>query len=233
MPTTTTQALPRRLSDLLRAKALPHRYIASQLRRPRGLLGRWVMPRALDRGNAQLVRATLDALALREEDVFLDVGFGGGLALRLAAQRTRGALYGADFSPDVVLAGQRRLATLLRRGRLNLLISDIADLPLRDALFSALCTTNTIYFWPDPALAAASLRRVAAPAARLAIGYSGADKLGKFDDITRNGFRLYQPADVEALLRAAGFEHVRTQALQGPSGDGDFVTLAVAPSPAA
>src|SRR6188768_461283 len=133
-------ASPRKLSDSLASKALPHRFLAAQLRRPTGRFGRWVTTRALDHGNAALVRATVDALALGPDDTFLDVGFGGGLALRLAAQRTRAALFGADFSPDVVVAGQRRLRALIASGRLNLLCADVAALPLRDRLVNAICT---------------------------------------------------------------------------------------------
>ena len=116
------------------------------------------MTRALDHGNAALVQATVDALALRADDTFLDVGFGGGLGLRLAAERTHAPLFGADFSPDVVVAGQRRLRVLIASGRLNLLCADVAALPLRDRLVNAICTTNTIYFWPDPVLAVHELR---------------------------------------------------------------------------
>jgi SAM-dependent methyltransferase len=221
MPTASLRKL-RDLAD----NALPHGFIAAQLRRPTGRFGRWVMTRALDSGNAQLVTATVDSLSLRADDTFLDVGFGGGLGLRLAALRTHGALYGADFSPDVVVAAQRRLSRLIAAGRLNVFVADIAALPLRDHLVTAICTTNTLYFWPNPERAVASLRRVTAVGGRIAIGYSGAEKMAKFGGITRLGFRLYEPRDVEALLAAAGLREIDTRALSGGRGEGDFVTLA-------
>lgn len=220
-----TTASPRKLSDMLAARVIPQRFLAAQLRRPAGRFGRWFMTSALDHGNADLVKATVDALALGGDDTFLDVGFGGGLALRLAAERTRAPLFGADFSPDVVIAGQRRLRSLIASGRLNLLCADLAALPLRDQLIHAICTTNTIYFWPDPPRAVEGLRRVMAPGARIAIGYSGADKMSKFDGITRHGFRLYDPTDVEPLLRSAGLQEIQTRALHDAHSEGDFVTL--------
>jgi arsenite methyltransferase len=220
-------ASPRKLSDMLASKALPHRFLASQLRRPTGRFGRWVMTRALDHGNAALVLATVDALELRRDDTFLDVGFGGGLGLRLAAERTQAPLFGADFSPDVVVAGQRRLRALVASGRLNLLCADVAALPLRDQFVNAICTTNTIYFWPDPERALDALRRVSAPGGRIAFGYSGATKMSNFDGITRHGFRLYEPAQVESLLRDAGLHNIQTRALSGSHSEGDYVTLGV------
>ena len=52
--------------------------LAAQLRRPSGRFGRWVMTRALNRGNADLIEECLAALELCEDDTVLDVGFGGG-----------------------------------------------------------------------------------------------------------------------------------------------------------
>lgn len=215
----------RTLSNLLAARFLPHEFLATQLRRPSGRFGRWVMTRALNDGNAELIGATLEALALRANERFLDVGFGGGLALERAAHMTTGALWGVDFSPDVVVEGSRRLSYLIARGRLNLLQADVQRLPQRDGLVDAICTTNTIYFWPDLAAALRELRRVLAPGGRLAIGYNGRDKMRKFDSITRHGFRTFVPDELEPLLREAGFSDVRSTALSGRVTQGEFVTV--------
>jgi arsenite methyltransferase len=207
---------------------IPHRFLASQLRRPHGRFGRWVMTAGLNHGNADLILGTIDALALRSDDVFLDVGFGGGRALELAAERTQGPLWGIDFSPDAVASGARRLAPLVLAGRLNLLTADVADLPLRDALISAICTTNTIYFWPDAPRALASVRRVLTAGGRLALGYSGANKMQQFERIIQHGFTLYEPERVENLLRDAGFREIRTISHAGRITRGDYTTIAVA-----
>jgi hypothetical protein len=56
--------------------------LARQLSRPRGWFGRAVMTRVLNRGNRELMEATLDGVRLGPESRLLDVGFGGGLLLR-------------------------------------------------------------------------------------------------------------------------------------------------------
>lgn len=214
------------LSKVLASRRLPHRFLASQLRRPTGRFGRWVMARALNDGNAELIDAALDALELGGSDRLLDVGFGGGRALREAARRTEGALFGVDFSPDMVLAGHRALRDLCAAGRLSLLTADVASLPLRDGVVDAVVTTNTIYFWPDLPAALAELHRVLAPGGRVAFGYTGREKMERFEAVTQHGFTTFRPEDLEGPLGEAGFSEVRTIALDGAVTEGDFVTVA-------
>lgn len=217
----------RTLSNRIAKRVLPAAFLAKQLRRPSGPFGRWVMTRALNDGNAELIEATLRALALRPSERFLDVGFGGGRAIEQAAQQTSGALWGVDFSPDVVASGFRRMARLVGEGRLNLLHADVADLPLRDGCIEVVCTTNTIYFWPDLTAALRELRRVLSPGGRIAFGYTGREKMQRFDTITRHGFRMFMPDELEAALHEAGFRAARSEPLAGKVTVGDFVTTAV------
>lgn len=205
---------------------MPHRVLAAQLRQPTGAFGRWVVTRALNRGNAELIHATVDALALQRGDSFLDLGFGGGLGLMLALSRTDAPVWGVDFSADVVLAGTRVFRKQIAAGRLNLICADVAELPLRDGLVQAICSTNTIYFWPDPLRGLRSLRRVLSPQGRLALGFSGAAKMRDYGQLTTHGFTLYEPDRVEALLREAGFSTVEVQAQHGRTSRGDYVCLA-------
>jgi SAM-dependent methyltransferase len=218
----------RRIADIATSPIAPHRFVAAQLRQPTGRFGRWVVTRVLNRTNAELIESAVDALALGRDHAFMDLGFGGGLALKLAAKQTDAALWGVDFSADIVLEGTRTFAPLIRAGRMNLICADVADLPLRDGLIRAICSTNTIYFWPDPLRALRSLRRVLAADGRLALGFGGAAKLRDMHAVTQHGFTLYEPDHVEALLREAGFARVQLLAQTGRSSQGDYVALASA-----
>ena len=213
-------------AELLLSPLIPHRFVAAQLRQPSGPFGRLVMTRMLNRGNAELINAAVDALALARSDSFMDLGFGGGLGLQLAAARTDGPLWGVDFSPDVVVAASATLRKHIAAGRLNVICADVADLPLRDGLVQAICTTNTIYFWPDPLAALRSLRRVTSRGGRLALGFSGARKMRDFGKVTIHGFTLYEPERVESLVREAGFSDVQIREQNGKFSSGDYVCLA-------
>lgn len=215
----------KRLVELLTHSIVPHRFVAAQLQKPSGVFGRWVMTRVLNSGNAELIEGTIDALKLNRDQTFMDVGFGGGLGLKLAAAKTDGALWGIDFSADVVIEGVRTFEPLIAAGRLNLICANVVDLPLRDGLVSAICTTNTIYFWPDALRALGSLLRVLRAGGTLAIGFSGEEKMKGYGPITQHGFTYYQPERVEALMREAGFARVHTIAQHGKASRGDYVTV--------
>lgn len=198
--------------------------IAAQLRRPAGAFGRLVMTRMLNRGNTEIIEGTLEALGLETTDAYLDVGFGGGRSLTLAAEAIgEGHIYGVDFSADVVTAAQRRHRALIGKGRLTLLTANVVDIPLRDALVTKISTINTIYFWPKPREALRSLRRLLAPGGHLAIGFTGADKMRAFDPITRHGFRIYDQDEVSAALDEAGFVSIDVIPQHGRRSEGDFV----------
>jgi SAM-dependent methyltransferase len=190
------------------------------------------MTRALNRGNADLIDECVSALELQEIDSLLDVGFGGGRALRVAAGLApKARLYGVDFSPDVVAHGQQTLRPLVQSGRLSLLAADVLQLPFADSLFTKIITTNTIYFWPDLPTALASLARVLAPEGRLVIGFSGKDKLDAYGDVTEHGFTKRSDGEVVGALREAGFSDVTIRALKHGRAQGDFIAIAQRASP--
>jgi ubiquinone/menaquinone biosynthesis C-methylase UbiE len=68
-------------------------------------------------------------------------------------------------------------------------------------------SVNSLYFWPDPAAALAELARVMKPGARLAIVFEPAAELRKWPG-HRFGFRLFEPAEVKAMMEQAGFTDV-------------------------
>jgi SAM-dependent methyltransferase len=215
----------RRVRELI-SPLVPHRFIAAQLRQPTGVFGRLVMTRMLNSGNAELITATIDALALERTDSFLDLGFGGGYGLTLAEARTDGPLWGVDFSGDVIQAGMSVFRKSIAAGRLNLICADVADLPLRDGLVRTICSTNTIYFWPDPLQGLRSLGRILHHNGRLALGFSGAKKMREYGQLAAHGFTLYEPERVEALLHETGFSRVQTLEQNGRFSCGDYVCLA-------
>ncbi|MFL5260818.1 MAG: class I SAM-dependent methyltransferase [Anaeromyxobacteraceae bacterium] len=200
--------------------------VGRQLARPHGWFGRAVMTRALNRGNRELIEATLEGLALAPDCRLLDVGFGGGALLAAAHRRGVGALAGVDPSADAVawLRGRRRA---LGGAALRVELGAVEALPFPDASFDLVASTNTVYFWPDLARAFSELARVLRPGGILTIGYSGGEKLRSHGGITRHGFHFHADADLVAEASRAGFADVRVTALHGRVTEGDAVLRAV------
>lgn len=196
-------------------------FIAGQLGRPRGFVGRLLL-RVLNRANAGMNRAALRALALGGEDRLLDVGFGGGDLMAHALRTHRPALVaGVDFSAEAVRAARHRFRTAIGQGAVEIYEADAAALPFGDATFTAACTVNTVYFWPDPSAALAEMRRVLGRGGRIALVYAAAAPVGG-----AGGTRTYAPAEVEALLRQAGFSDARTEAHRDGANGAYFCTAA-------
>jgi arsenite methyltransferase len=146
----------------------------------------------------------LVCLRLEREDWVLEVGFGGGGLLRSLLLGTRGEVFGADLSETLIARARDRFARDVRRGRLHLYRASAESLPLPPATVTRAVSVNSLYFWPDPAAAMAELARVVKPGGRLAIAFEPAAELRKWPG-HRYGFRLFEVAEVKALMEEAGF----------------------------
>jgi arsenite methyltransferase len=196
--------------------------IARQLSRPSGWFGRTIVTRVLNRGNRDLIEATLDGVSLAPRCRLLDVGFGGGQLLATAHRRGVRVLAGVDPSEDAVrwLRARRRW---FPQAEVRLEVGAVEALPFPDAGFDVVASTNTVYFWPDLAAAFRELHRVLAPGGVLTVGFSGAAKLWGFGRITQHGFRFYETAELVEAASAAGFANVRLVELRGQVTKGDWV----------
>jgi ubiquinone/menaquinone biosynthesis C-methylase UbiE len=149
----------------------------------------------------------LVCLRLERDDWVLEVGFGGGGLLRSLLLGTRGEVFGADVSDALIARARDRFARDVRRGRLHLYRASVESLPLPPATVTKAVSVNSLYFWPDPAAGLAELARVVKPGGRLAIAFEPAAEMRKWQG-SKFGFRLFEVAEVRALMEAAGFAHV-------------------------
>jgi len=177
--------------------------IARQLGHPSGFAGRLV-GRGLNRGNRRAIEAAVEALASDRDAVVADVGFGGGIGLRLLLDRAgAGTVHGIDVSSEMIEQARARFAEDLAAGRLYLHDASITALPLPASSLDGLITVNTIYFVEDLGQAFHELARTLKSSGRAVIGIGDPDAMEKMS-FTAHGFHLRPVVDIEAALGAAG-----------------------------
>lgn len=181
--------------------------LARQLGRPGGLFGRLVA-RRLDRGNHPMIATAIEALELSAGSVAADIGFGGGIGLRLLLDRPEVAeAIGVDLSAEMLKAARKRFADEIGRGELRVESGSLTDLPLADSSLDGAITVNTIYFVEDLGTALRELARAVRPGGRVVVGVGDPEAMAQMP-FTAHGFRLRSIPDLEAEVAAAGLRLV-------------------------
>jgi len=184
---------------------MPPRFIARQLARPSGLLGRLV-GRLMNRHNAKMNAFALQQLAPAPTDRVLEIGFGGGVNLPTLIDA--GAFVaGIDRSPDMVQAARTRFAGAVTASRAAFCDGVIEAMPFDAASFDKLCTCNTIYFWSSLDAGVTEIRRVLSAGGRVVIGLLPKERMERMSFPT-DIFTACAAEDVAAALTRAGFADV-------------------------
>ena len=198
--------------------------VASQFARPHGAGARVIAP-FLNIVNRGVNQAAQVALRVVPGERILDLGFGGGVGLRLTlAALGDGRLTGVDLSPEVVRRAQKMFRAEIAAGRLEVLEGSVAALPVPGETVDGAYTVNTIYFWPDLDAGLAELHRVLVSGGRLVVATNSAARplaclfftqaapAERANVLRRNGRNptaiAYDPDDVAGRLAQIGYRDV-------------------------
>ncbi len=149
------------MSETVRSARVP------QPMSPRGLGGR-VLAFLMERMNAAACRRALDIIAPRPRGAFLEIGFGTGRLLAMAAREMGGGLVaGAEASPLMLAMASRRLHRLGANADLRLAAGP--KLPWPDAQFDAVAALHSFQFWAAPKEEVVEAARVLRPGGLLVL----------------------------------------------------------------
>ena len=152
----------------------------------------------------------LELLNIRPQDHVLDVGCGGGMALKLAAsEAVDGRVVGVDYSPEMVAQAQRRNRKRVKAGRVEVQPGRVEDLPFDNEVFDKILAIETFYFWPNPESSLRELRRVLRPGGALGLVLEASRESPNLESVEEGAramhYELYSGEQVTDLLRSAGY----------------------------
>jgi ubiquinone/menaquinone biosynthesis C-methylase UbiE len=179
--------------------------IFRQFEHPTGWVG-WCIGQLMAVKNRRCSEWVIDLLKVRPSDRILEVGFGSGVDLaRTSALASEGFVAGIDRSEVMVRQAQRRNATTIQSGRIELQQADASAIPYVDASFDKVFSINVAQFWTDPLAVLAELQRVLVPRGVVAIAIQPRIPNATETTSQQTGHFL-----VNALI-AAGFKQVRLE----------------------
>jgi ubiquinone/menaquinone biosynthesis C-methylase UbiE len=186
--------------------------------RPKGVMGR-LAGEVMVRQHRPETSWTIRLLDIQPADTVLEVGFGAGQGIKLAAEQINdGLIIGIDLSEEMVRVAKKRNAAAVKAGHVALSQGNITDLPFEDQHFDKIMTIHTLYFWSEPhgpSQALSELCRVLKPGGRLVITLC----TGKINALGE--LEVWEPLQsvlTEQLmphLQRQGFQVVRLE--QGPT----------------
>jgi SAM-dependent methyltransferase len=158
------------------------RLLAGHCRNPVGWIGRFFLS-TMNIHHSKLTDWGLTHVSVEKHDTILDVGCGGGRAVRkLAALATEGKVYGIDHSEASVASTRRTNKEWIRMGRVEIRHGSVSQLPFPDDTFDLVTAVETHFFWPDLPGDVREVFRVLKPDGKLLIVAEVYRSGGKDDD---------------------------------------------------
>ena len=187
--------------------------VFKQFRKPTGWLA-GLAGLGMNRGHEKVWRWGLEHIAIQPDAIILDVGCGGGGAVRILAQAaSRGKVYGVDYSEDVLPTARRINKALVRQGRVEIKQGSVSELPFPDDTFDLATAFETTIFWPSLVDDLREVRRVLKPGGTLLIANEAyAD--ARFEERNARWSRwanlqqLHTPEETHQCLIEAGYTQV-------------------------
>ncbi len=185
--------------------------IARQMQEPSGIIGRFIIGRAMNRTNSDIIAFTVQSLDIDSTDRVLDIGFGGGAAIeRMVKLADSGLVVGVETSAAMLKQALKKFDRAINAGRVQIKEGSVTKIPYDDGFFNKVCTVNCIYFWPEPAPVMKEIFRVLKPSGRVVVAVYLKEEFERYPP-SRYGFRIYSDTRLQELLEEAGFNEVEIE----------------------
>ncbi len=178
-----------------------------QFAHPKGLLGRvagTIM--AYNPSSLERMRWTISLLDIQRNDRVLEIGFGPGVAIEHVSRiASDGFIAGIDHSEVMVRQAQRRNASAMREGRVDLRLRSVSNPPAFGEPFDKIFSINSIQFWENPVEDLKGLRELLRSGGQIAITFQPRHSGATDEDAERMG------KEIVSYLTRGGFSQIRLE----------------------
>ncbi len=193
---------------------LPMYYTLSQVRRPSGWLGKFVLW-TMNLSHSDVTNWGLSHVAIGKGFTILDVGCGGGRTIqKMAEVATQGKVYGIDFAKGSVQASASKNEQLINAGRVEIKQASVSRLPFSDDYFDLVTAVETHYYWSNLVKDFQEIMRVLKPNATFVViaeSYHRRNRSPKLQWLETRILK-FRPLSIEEhrqVFLAAGFSDVQ------------------------
>ncbi|VUT25892.1 MAG: hypothetical protein MOIL_01287 [Candidatus Methanolliviera sp. GoM_oil] len=186
-----------------------NKFVDKTARKPSGWIGKRMLSNP--RAHYKSFRLTLDKLQLRPDDIFLEIGCGGGVLLNMALETVKHAK-AIDHSSDMVKIAKEKNQEALSEGRVEIVLGNAESLPWDDDSFTCATANQMFFFIEKPMIVLKEFYRVLKPGGRLVITSTEDSILPKLLFVLwSHSMHLYKNSDMESMLKQAGFQTVEVK----------------------
>ncbi|MBQ9160079.1 MAG: class I SAM-dependent methyltransferase [Methanobrevibacter sp.] len=178
------------------------------MRKPQGKLGN-IQLKSMNKEHTPVSLWGLKHLDIKEDDIILDVGCGGGINLKRMAQKAK-KVYGVDYSLESVKLSREVNEDNIKKGKVEVLEGNVQSLPFDDNTFDIVTAFETVYFWPDIKNSFGEVKRVLKPGGIFLIGMesNGSDNFimrfwSRFIDM-----KVYSDSEIKEFLDFNDFSKI-------------------------
>jgi len=190
-------------------KPIDFKAVASQLANPQGEAGIETAAH-MNVSNGDMARHAIDLMAYQPGAQVLEIGPGNGNFAAYVLSKGHGIWYtGVDRSETMVKEAREINKHHISTGRVRFEWTDGLTFPFPNQSFDNILTVNTLYFWENPDIQLAEVRRMLKPGGTFCLAIASRAFMEQLP-FTAYGFTLYTPEAAQELLLTNGFSGVDT-----------------------
>ncbi|WP_273834031.1 class I SAM-dependent methyltransferase [Guptibacillus sedimenti] len=193
--------------------------VEQQYQHPKGLLG-WYIGEKMIRQHKPETIWSITLLNLQEDEDILEIGCGAGYAMkRLLNEHSVHKVIGLDVSKTLLHSSSIRNQIAIRKGRAQVVLGNVHQLPFKDKQFSKVLSVHSVYFWENLPQAISEISRVLKQKGTVSITLCDG-KNGESWDTMKNMIEN----ELIPLMKQMKFTNIRM--LKGPDSRG-YHTVAI------